>query len=330
MIELQQEPRTTTIRIYACGGAGVNIVSQFKMLNGSLVKISADSFSTIHSSFIDTSRSDLNHLHSEDEVYVIPGLDGQGKKRGLSIEPIRNHIPDIMFKHAPEEINIVVHSAGGGSGAVLGPLIVNEIMKRGLIVVPIVVECTSSAIEVKNTLDTLMSYANFSKSHNKPLVMSWHEQKLGKSMTEVDNDIKFIIAILSTMFSGNNRKLDSADLKNWLDYTKVTGFEPELAMLRVSIPSESYGDVATACTLLPIGVEPPSIDVPYHCYGYMPEDVSGAIMHGGVSGPVVSTVRLGAFDAIAKRLQASNAKHIERMSVRKASSLGSAGADLVF
>lgn len=94
-----------------------------------------DGFAAIDPAFIDTSRSNLTPEIPEEKIYILDNTDGSGKVRRENHAQISSSIKHILQSQQPGEFNIVVFSASGGSGSVLGPLIVSELLARGLPVV---------------------------------------------------------------------------------------------------------------------------------------------------------------------------------------------------
>src|ERR1700690_3688627 len=117
------------VRLYGCGGLGSNIVKDY------IGRQPAPGFATPLTSFIDTSRSNLAGIANQDDIFVLEGTDGSGKVRKENHAQISAAVKQILLKQAPEDFNIVIFSASGGSGSVIGPLLVSELLSRGHAVV---------------------------------------------------------------------------------------------------------------------------------------------------------------------------------------------------
>jgi len=223
---LTQECSMSVMNVYACGGAGINVASQFakksKPDNG---------FADIKVFFIDTSRSNIGPNIPSDAIYITDGLDGSGKKRDSNYNTLLGDSKDILHQYRPSDINIVIHSGSGGTGSVIGPILVSELLNRGELVIPIIIGSTSSKIETSNTLKTLQSYEVISRNSDMPIVAAYKENSVTTPRGHIDAEIQTTIALLSVMFSGTNRELDTADLKNFIHYNKLTSYGAGLSLL---------------------------------------------------------------------------------------------------
>jgi hypothetical protein len=76
-----------------------------------------------------------------------------------------------------------------------------------------------------------MSYEMVSKNTGKPVPCTYRENGKSHHNVKVDEDIRTMVAIISAMFSGENHRLDSADLNNFLNYNRITGYLPKLTLL---------------------------------------------------------------------------------------------------
>jgi hypothetical protein len=217
----------TVMNIYACGGAGINIGSSFSNVQKTIEK----GFASLNLCFVDTSKSNVAQTTPSDQIYLVEGLDGSGKLRNSNYSILSEKSREIMHKFKPADVNIVLHSASGGSGSVLGPILVSEMLARGELVIAMVVGSTGSRIETENTLKTLKSYETISKKREMPVAAFYRENSPNKPRGHVDSEIQNAIFILAAIFSGQNRELDTADLRNFINYDKVTSYSPRLTSL---------------------------------------------------------------------------------------------------
>ena len=65
------------VKLYACGGGGINIGHLFEQHRGK----SEAGFAQIDVTYIDTSRSNVKAGITADNLYLLEGLDGSGKLR---------------------------------------------------------------------------------------------------------------------------------------------------------------------------------------------------------------------------------------------------------
>lgn len=215
------------LNIYCCGGAGTNLGAQFTQYS----KKQAPGFAEIETYFIDTSKSNMNPSITADNIYLVDDLDGSGKKRDTNYVVLSERAKEILHRFKPGDINIILHSASGGSGSVIGPILTSELLSRGILVLVVMVGSTGSRKETENTLKTLQSYEMISSKREMPLVAFYRENSRDKPRGHVDSEIHTAVVMLAAIFSGANRELDTADLRNFINYNKVTSYSPKLSFL---------------------------------------------------------------------------------------------------
>lgn len=100
------------VTLYCAGGTGTNIGMQFVNL-----PTQTKGFAALVPYFIDTSRSNLKADVPTDSVYIVKGAserDGSGMKRNENYSQIRESVKDMLLKHKPLDLNVVVFSLAGG------------------------------------------------------------------------------------------------------------------------------------------------------------------------------------------------------------------------
>lgn len=288
------------MNIYACGGAATNIVSQVLKFAGK----KSPGFAEINPIFLDTSSSNVNPLIPKDRTYLIEGLDGSGKLRKANYDKISECSKEMLHMFKPGDVNLVIHSASGGSGSVIGPVLVSELLSRGEIVVVALIGSTGSRIETENTLKTLHSYEVISSKRETPVIACYRENSKETPRGHVDSEIQTTIVILSALFSGENRELDGADLRNFLNYVNVTDFQPKLSVLDFFSGNIVLhkGQALISVVSLSDGEIPADIEYPigYHASGFVPDVVKDSI---SVAMPIHGAVIAGYFNNIASKLE---------------------------
>ena len=269
-----------SITIYSCGGMGVNLGTRFQQFNGAK-STDAAIISTV---YIDTSRSNMRSDITDEQVFLVPSLegdalDGSGKKRDSNYKHIAPIIPEILHKHRAGDLNIVIHSASGGSGSVLGPLLVNGLLEQNRNVIVIMAGSRASAVEFKNTRDTFISYDNIATNRHKPIPIFYRENINGRGV--VDGEICSVIPLLATICSGNNRELDSQDITNFLNFGNfplLEAYAPGLVSLEffsgnIELPKERR--IITAITLTDDNTSSDIVGAvcPYQAVGYVNDNV---------------------------------------------------------
>lgn len=229
----EREPNKLTV--YGCGGTGSNIVREFFNLNTKDNSI----FSDIIPVVLDASDSDFTTDIPDEYMYIVKDesgkqLEGAGKIRATNYDHIKQSVKDMLVKYPPTNFNIVVHSNSGGSGSVIGPSIVNELMLRGEQVIVLMVGSVSSQLEILNNVRTIKSYENISTNIlNKPIISVYMENSEQTPKNMVDYNLRTLISTIAIMASGKNKKLDKTDISNFLNWTSFVSFKPCLTHLEL-------------------------------------------------------------------------------------------------
>lgn len=264
------EENRSTMRIYGTGGAGINLASYFN-------KTSIEpNCAVVKPAYIDTSRSNLRPEFKEEDIFILKNVDGSGKLRKENHEEIANVIKQILLQIEPGDFNVVIFSASGGSGSVMGPLIAGELLERGETVVCVVVGSDESSITATNTLNTLKSLEAISKRSGKPLVMYYEHNERNRRRSEIDSQVRLAISTLAILSSGRNREMDSMDIKNWVFFNNTTTVAPQLAMLEIfgNIKDASVvkDPIAIASVYKDEEMEHLHLNPEYSAVGYMRDD----------------------------------------------------------
>lgn len=208
-----------TAQVYACGGTGVNIAKQISDLD-------------IDICFIDSSDANLRDVKS-DQVYLIDGQEGAGKDRSITYHNFKDVVGDVLIKFKPsKDINIVVSSLSGGSGSVLGPLLVRQLIESGQPVVVIGVDSRSSVIEMRNSVNTLKTYKATSNQLKKSIALFYVSEHTRR---EADKQVLSMVNLFSLLVNRESTaEFDITDLRNFLMFENVTENEADVSVL---IPS---------------------------------------------------------------------------------------------
>lgn len=215
------------MRIYACGGCGINLISQYV---GCDTEAHAAQILPV---FLDTSRSNITKSIPDNMHYIIDGTDGSGSVRKRNVDIIKDNVKKVLLEHKPTNFNVVVFSASGGSGSVFGPLIISELLTRGETVLAIVVGSEESDKTINNTLDTLKSLEGITERTGRPANMIYRHNGPAKSRRDVDADIHVAIAALAILASREIRYIDTEDVKNWLNFQIVTDIAPRVGSVEI-------------------------------------------------------------------------------------------------
>ena len=233
-----------TVALYGVGGCGLNIVNRFES------HPPLDGQATIIPYYFDTSMANMKDNIDPARHYLLKDKDGSGGVRSENYETISKVVRNVLQEQEPADFNIVVFSASGGSGSVMGPLIIKEMLERDLPVVAIVIGACESNLATENTMKTLKSLDNIASNIvHKPVVIHYAQNEPGVKRSEVDHLIMRTVVALSIMASGENHALDSQDILHFLQYHRATKVKPGLALLEVYEENDAVGRHKT-----PIGI----------------------------------------------------------------------------
>ena len=286
-IYTKENSMTGKVVLYACGGAGINIAQHFESFRG---KAAEGGFAEVQTVYVDTSRSNLPAKASPDAFYLVENLDGSGKIRAENHREIAESIHDILLNFKPGDLNIVMSSLSGGSGSVIAPSLVSELLQRDANVIVIGISSVDSRIEIENSIKTLKSYEAVSKMRDKPVVLVHYENSETEPLSAVDTQAREAIVRLAALFSRQNRELDSADLRNLLQYNKVTDSKPKVVSMVFQSGTVVRGKahvIAVATLTTDEFSSSPGTPVGYRCTGYIRQDNASNInltapMHYGI------------------------------------------------
>lgn len=264
------ETEQKRVRLYACGGAGAKISSTMEEFRNGEVA----GFAPLDIAYIDTSRSDFQDI-DEEHIYHFKNVDGSGGVRSENAATSAKYIQEILQEHKPGFLNIVISSGSGGSGNVILSLLTNELLKRNENVVVIVVGSVDTRLHMDNTVKTLKTLEGFSVQHKKSLIVKYLQNESSSKTKSVDDEARFLISGLCMLFSGQNKSLDSKDLEHWINFNKVTTYEPQMVYLETIDSLEelkSEGNVISVASISPLGGDTDlSRPVEVQFIGYVPE-----------------------------------------------------------
>lgn len=289
------------MKLYLAGGAGLNIGNTFVKYLGQ----QAAGFAEIDMVFIDTSASNITSNIPKDKIYLVDGLDGSGKLRRSNYDVLAECSKEILHMHKPADVNVIIHSTAGGSGSTISPLLVSELLARGETVIVIMIGSTSSKIETVNTANTLKSYEAISQKRGVPVIAVYRENSIDKPRSVVDKELQTMIIILAAMFSGSNRELDGSDLRNFLNYTRVTSYGPKLTLLDLFSKDIVLGKGQSVISLATLVDENVSSEAPlpteYQAVGYLPDACKEAIT---INLPIHAATITGYYNGVIDALDA--------------------------
>lgn len=287
------------VRLYAAGGCGTNIGAQLEEFRNK----PEIAFASMDIVYVDTSKSNLRSEIDPKNCYMLDGLDGSGKVRSENHEVIATHIRAILQKFQPADLNIVLHSAAGGSGSVIGPLLTSELLASEAPTVVITIGSADTVLDATNTLKTLKSYDAIAGMRKAPVVMTYVQNSATMAREDADTTAISTVMALCVLFSRENRELDSKDLFNFLRFDRVTSFKPQLAALTLFEGGQTVSDLGNIITVASLVKPQTSATLPempeVQYVGYLPAGASEKIM---TNTPIHFVTSDGVMPDVANRL----------------------------
>lgn len=210
------------INIYAFGGTGINILNKYLKEGKSSARIG---------SVVGIDTSDANPiLDSAYPLERLEGAEGSGGNKKAHADKYPDFVKQILAKHQPNKLNVVIFSTGGGTGAGAGPYAVRYMLQKKIPVLALVVGDMSTINEQNNTVTTLGSLYHQTKLGHSVL-FSYLENGEKVSQGEVNSNAVAILDNFSMLFSLDNERIDYADIKNFFYYTDIVEADPILTQV---------------------------------------------------------------------------------------------------
>lgn len=258
------------MKVWGCGGGGVNIAKDY------LDFPSSPSSAEVDVCFIDTSDSNLEDRLVE-KAWLFDGLDGSGGIRKENAEAIAKAVPDIVRKFQPAEMNVVVFTLAGGTGSVVGPLILKKLLEDGHMAIGVVVWAQQAIRNAENTIGGVKTLDSISRTCGFPGIINLGFNGPGLMVDpKVDEEAHLMITTMAALCSRRNHGLDTADLKSLFNFTKSTKAVAQLCRIHVTDNHEDFakvmrsGPLAAAYLLGDMTDPTPEMFLPYSPYGVLP------------------------------------------------------------
>lgn len=222
----------TEVTYFLCGGAGINAGVHLKKNSRTAVNK--------HAQFIGLDASNAN---SSDDLFPIEQMTvigkgetkakGSGKKRSTNYEQAESFVADVLKKHKPSGLNVIVGSSSGGSGSILITTLIRELTKKNLPFVVCFISDFTSLIERNNAVSTLRSTVAQTSQNvlgvSIPFIHFINEE--GVTRGQVNDQIVDRLNLLSLFLTESNEEADYEDIKNMLTYSKHYNVAPALSQI---------------------------------------------------------------------------------------------------
>lgn len=248
-----------------CGGAGISISDKAI----SMVSDLGDGFADIEYNYIDTSDSNYHNLSEKrGEFWQVKTkshsnslIDGSGGERGTNLEDIIDNVSDYLDskkikKSVTGEYHMVVFSASGGSGGIIGQGIVKILLQKGIPVFCVCVGDSTTSIYTSNTIKVLENFDRMCVAFKKALCIIYdnnsaeHNTQNGLAEQNVNKKIFNTISSVALFLSRNLESIDNKDMVHLFDQTQYTSFETPVGLYGMHIYS---GDVVIPKNAVPWG-----------------------------------------------------------------------------
>ncbi|MGG4591735.1 hypothetical protein ACLPJK_26110 [Pseudomonas aeruginosa] len=275
MSETTTLPTKATISTYACGGGGINIVSAMLKDLGDV-----PGHAILRPVYVDTSYSNMDLVTDENQIFFIKPAEegnnlteGSGQIRATNDQRIREELPRLFKQHPPEQLSIIVTTLGGGTGSTAAPHIAREILSRGLDVIVIGIGIETSGRTADNTYKTVKGFDRFSKLTKRTIPFCYSYVNSETSRSVADKNCQFLISAIAVLASRQHKELDIRDVSNFLNFERPTGFEPQLALLKIftdasEVPRLAPEAISQAAVLRDVDQPTPELFTNYHPIGY--------------------------------------------------------------
>lgn len=225
------------VTVYACGGCGTNIVNsglEGYQATYDLFEVDADKKMAVH--YLDSSKSNQIDREGFDSLHLFGanlGVDGAGGMRSSLSEIIKREIKSVLTQMVPSDMNIVVFGTGGGSGSVIGPILIHELKAMGKNVIAMCITGIGATNTLKNTVDTYTGLDILSRKVSPLTCMIFNNEQSAGSWPRINSEVNRAITQVWTLNSGVIDGIDKADITSFLNFHKRFGKRPGLAQLRI-------------------------------------------------------------------------------------------------
>lgn len=249
-----------TVNIYGMGGCGINLAAKVE-----------DSGAQATYAYFDTSSANLSKVKSSN-TYLLPGIDGSGGNREKNAIEIAEHMPQFLLEYPMADFNIVIASSGGGTGSKAAMELIKQTPKDAITVVVMIGEDTAQMIP--NTRATLSELDAIAHETGKPITLIFDQVTENHPRVAVDNSAFAHINSLLEVLSNRFDELDSEDIRNFFDYTRVPSLSEINPMLTRLFVTSKVGNLNLNDTISHLAlaadhsVQITKPEVEYHKTGY--------------------------------------------------------------
>jgi len=249
----------SNLHLIACGGAGINIVSDIYGKLSGLGK----SYANVSVRSIDTTIKTIQaHPMLGDTFTRIVssklsgnGLDGSGGERANMdiIDEIQGSVKEFMDVGLSNEKNdyyVIVTSASGGSGNHIAAALLKNMLALDYNVIVAAVGDGSNELTLNNTVKTLATFYKVAVKAGAALPVIFYNNTYNGMTTlsteqGVNDKIAKMLTIISAFISGSVQNIDNQDMINFFKPTNYRTFKIEPGMYSLGIARGELNDENT-------------------------------------------------------------------------------------
>jgi hypothetical protein len=228
------------VNLYFCGGAGA-LISRF--LPEKIPEFCAKP--TIH--YLDTSDSEKSFHRPDGKFtmfYEAEVKSGSGGVRSGKVDLIRTHLPGFVVDNPHADINIIVVSTSGASGAVISHFLAEDMVKQGKKVIVLISQSPTTYVRAGNSLKSLMGYRHLATKHKNSIV-GWVYEAIG-AFEASDRYLVQDLTVLLHLLNGKIQGVDDSDLETMLSPERLPDMEYAADFYSLSLLFENRYQLETS------------------------------------------------------------------------------------
>lgn len=240
-----------SISISFCGGAGA-LISRYlpdnmpEWTNNPTIR------------YLDTSESERSFIRSNCPFFLFKDPDvkcGSGGLRASKALLVKDQLPSFVVEHPHADINIVVVSSSGASGAVIAHQLIESMLAEKKKVIVLVSQSPTTIVRAANSYKTLMGFRSLASKFQNSIVGYVYDAAGG--FDDADRYLVQDLTVLLYFLSGKISGVDESDTEVLLSPEKLpdVNYKPDLYSLNILF--EDKYDLETTpmsiMTLSPVG-----------------------------------------------------------------------------
>lgn len=215
---------TLPLTIIGCGGAGIRIVAE-----NARTTIKDYRMNYIA---LDTSTSNMEGVPADMKRVVLGDGHGSGGHRAENAPDITKHLPKVISEdmNLSDQIVILVCSSSGGSGSVLAPLLLKELIRKKIQTIVVTVTDINSLVYTKNSIRSLMTFENIASQMDYYLPMMIFSNSVASERIVTEDVIQHLRRMIM-LFRLSYTGIDINDRRHWLNPKKTLGLASGIRMI---------------------------------------------------------------------------------------------------